>query len=241
MFAWLVVAPVVVYVASYAGRVPGSVLVPPWQDGSWLAAVLDHQRAMLRFHTGLSGHHPYESPPWSWLLLKRPVAYYFDVFDGRYQEVLAVGNPLVWWASLVALVAIALRAVRRRAGVTAEVVALAGFAVTLLPWVVLRGDRSQTFLFYLLPTLPFMCLGLALGLHALGRSLAARAAVAAFLLVAGASFAFFYPVLAALPLPPGQWEMRMLFDDCDAAGRGVSHLPDAETATGDPPSGWCWR
>jgi dolichyl-phosphate-mannose--protein O-mannosyl transferase len=239
--AWLLVAPLAVYLVSYTGRVPGSPLVPPWQEGSWLGAVLDHQAAMLGFHTGLGGHHPYESPPWSWLLLKRPVAYYFDVFEGGYQEILALGNPLVWWPSMGALAFLAIRAVRRRAAGSADVVALLGFAITLLPWVMLRGDRSQVFIFYLLPTVPFMCLALALAVQALGRSLAGRVATVAFLGAALTVFVFFYPILAALPIAPDQWRTRILFDDCATAARGVSTLPDAETASGDPPAGWCWR
>ena len=61
---------------------------------------------MLDFHTALSGDHPYQSPPWSWPLIKRPVAYWFADEGGAYREILAMGNPLVWWPGLVALAAL---------------------------------------------------------------------------------------------------------------------------------------
>ena len=38
-----------------------------------------------------------ESPPWPWIALKRPVAYYFSAEGGSYREILALGNPLAWW------------------------------------------------------------------------------------------------------------------------------------------------
>ncbi|MGH2603238.1 MAG: phospholipid carrier-dependent glycosyltransferase, partial [Dehalococcoidia bacterium] len=70
--------PLAVYFASYIGRMPGELLAAPWAAGSVWRNLYAHQQAMLEFHTTLGGHHPYESPPWSWVLLKRPVAYWFS-------------------------------------------------------------------------------------------------------------------------------------------------------------------
>ena len=96
------VVPVAVYLAAYIGRMPGELIGLPWQEGTVWRGIWDHQQAMLTFHTTLEGSHPYESPPWSWLLLKRPVAYYFDASDG-YREILAIGSPLTWAAGVIGL------------------------------------------------------------------------------------------------------------------------------------------
>ena len=94
--------PVFVYVLTYAGVAEGSLLAAPWREGSWLYDVAHHQVAMARFHAGLDGHHPYESPSWSWFLLKRPVAFWFE--DGSaYTQILSMGNPLAWWPALAAI------------------------------------------------------------------------------------------------------------------------------------------
>ena len=152
--------PVAVYLAAYIGRMPGELIGLPWQEGTVWRGIWDHQQAMLTFHTTLEGSHPYESPPWSWLLLKRPVAYYFSASDD-YREILAIGNPLTWAAGVVGAAG-AGRALgaRRLAGGRPGGGGDRGSVATYLPWLALQGDRSQVFLWYVLPTIPFLYAGL---------------------------------------------------------------------------------
>ena len=93
-FVLLGIVPLLVYVASYTGRMPGELIALPWDPASVWRGIWEHQRAMLDFHTELGGDHPYQSPPWSWPLLQRPVAYWFGDEGGAYREILALGNPL---------------------------------------------------------------------------------------------------------------------------------------------------
>jgi len=232
--------PVVVYLASYTGRVHGDLLALPWREGSAWRVILEHQLAMLRFHTGLAGDHPYESAPWAWLLLKRPVAYSFA--DGAsYREVVAIGNPLTWWPGALALGYVGVRWVRSGASLARpEVVVLAAALSTYLPWLILSGSRSQVFIWYLLPTIPFLYAALGLVAANAWQSLAGRISLA---LAAGAvalSFAFFWPILTASPLAPDAWRTRIWFADCDRPGAPTLTLPDDEINSGPPPSGWCW-
>ena len=171
------VVPVIVYLASYIGRVDGDLIALPWREGSAWRGILEHQLAMLRFHFGLAGDHPYESAPWSWLALKRPVAYSFASSAGAYREMLAIGNPLTWWPGAIALFAAGLRWLRAvpRLG-RPEVVLVAGLS-TYLPWLVLSGSRSQVFIWYLLPTIPFLYGALGLWAALAWRSLAGRIAM----------------------------------------------------------------
>ena len=232
--------PVVVYLASYTGRVHGDLLALPWREGSAWRVILEHQLAMLRFHTGLAGDHPYESAPWAWLLLKRPVAYSFADGTG-YREVVAIGNPLTWWPGALALGYVGVRWVRSGASlVRPEVVVLAAALSTYLPWLILSGSRSQVFIWYLLPTIPFLYAALGLVAANAWQSLAGRISLA---LAAGAvalSFAFFWPILTASPLAPDAWRTRIWFADCDRPGAPTLTLPDDEINSGPPPSGWCW-
>ncbi|MDQ4036503.1 MAG: phospholipid carrier-dependent glycosyltransferase [Chloroflexota bacterium] len=235
------IVPLLVYVASYTGRMPGSLIAPPWEVGSVWRGIWDHQQAMLDFHTTLGGDHPYQSPPWSWPLLRRPVAYWFGDEGGSYREILALGNPLAWWPAILGLAVLAAAWARARwPAHRPEPVILAAAVATYLPWLVLSGDRSQTFLWYFLPTVPF--LGLALG------CLAAQAwavtsgrvvIVTGALLLLG-SFAFYLPVLTALPLDPDAWRARILFTDCQRADGPTQALPDDSSSQGAPPDGWCW-
>ena len=236
------VVPVLVYLASYIGRMPGELIGLPWQEGTVWRGIWDHQQAMLTFHTGLPGNHPYESPPWSWLLLKRPVAYYFAADGGSYREILAMGNPLTWWPAVLALVGLSVawitltRADARHPMATLLVAALA----TYLPWLVLSGDRAQVFLWYILPTLPFLFGSLGVLAAWAWGWWPARVAGGVYAAAVLASFLFFFPILTALPVQADAWRTRTWFTDCARPGAQTLDLPDAEINAGPPPDGWCW-
>jgi dolichyl-phosphate-mannose--protein O-mannosyl transferase len=235
------VVPVLVYLASYIGRVDGDLIALPWREGSVWRGILEHQLAMLRFHLGLAGDHPYESAAWSWLLVKRPVAYSFASSAGAYREVLAIGNPLTWWPGGVALVAVTVRWIRAGARLhRPEIVLVVAALSTYLPWLVLSGSRSQVFVWYLLPTIPFLYGALGLWAALAWSSVPGRIATAVAALALAASFAFFYPVLTAAPLTPDAWRSRIWFTDCSRPGAPTLTVPNDEIDRGPPPRGWCW-
>jgi dolichyl-phosphate-mannose--protein O-mannosyl transferase len=187
-------------------------------------------------------------------LLKRPVVFYLlQTSPGQVREVLATGSPLVWWASIPALIFVAVNRLRRRTQVSAEGPILAGFAFAYLPWLGFGLERSQLFLFYLLPAVPFMCLALGYVATTIGRSVRGRAALGIFLLASIVLFVFYYPVLADRPLPLPAWRQRILFRDCGrpitaplaGSPRGVSATPTIIESKefgrgGRPEAGWCW-
>ena len=230
------IVPLLVYVASYTGRMPGELIALPWVEGSVWRGIWEHQRAMLDFHTALSGDHPYQSPPWSWPLIKRPVAYWFADEGGTYREILAMGNPVAWWPGLLALIGLVVTWWRAGWSVwRPELVILAGALGTYLPWLVLSGDRSQTFIWYLLPTIPFLCLALGFFAALAWERMATRVAMGVYALLIVASFGFYLPLLVALPISPDAWRLHIPFREC--AGQT---LPDDTTSSGKPPPGWCW-
>jgi dolichyl-phosphate-mannose-protein mannosyltransferase len=235
------VVPVAVYLASYTGRMPGTLIGLPWEAGTVWRGIWDHQQAMLEFHTTLGGDHPYQSPPWSWPVLKRPVAYWFGDDAGAYRHILAFGNPITWWPGMLALAALVVT--WTRSGWTLarpEPVVLAAAASTYLPWLVLSGDRSQTFLWYLLPTVPLVCVALGIVAAWAWDSVRGRIVAGVFGVAVLASFAFWLPVLTALPLQPDDWRTRILFRDCERLGAPTLELPDDQISSGPPPAGWCW-
>jgi dolichyl-phosphate-mannose--protein O-mannosyl transferase len=236
------IVPVAVYLAAYIGRMPGEVLGLPWADGTFWRNVWEHQADMLRFHTTLAGHHPYESPPWSWLLLKRPVTLWFSSEADGYREILAVGNPLVWWAGLIALIGSGVSWARAGWGVARPEPVLIGAALAvLLPWLVLSGSRSQTFIWYVLPAIPFLYGAIGLWAARIWQPALGKVAVAAGAAATLAAFVFFFPILTALPMAPDAWRSRIPFADCARPdGEPTLILPNDEINAGPPPIGWCW-
>lgn len=228
-----------VYVASWSGWFLGSARTA--YDHDWavdgahrlphpvevLQGWLHYHAEILNFHTTLISGHPYRSHPIGWLLLARPVSYFYSspkngelgctAASGCAKEVLAIGTPVIWWASIAALVAMLwLWAARRdwRAGTI-----LVGVAAGIVPWMYSDLHRRTEFFFYALPALPFlvlaltMCAGVALGRRKANdvRRIIGATAVGGYLLLVVLNFFYLYPVLAAKVIPYPEWSARMWF------------------------------
>jgi hypothetical protein len=234
----LLVVPLVVYLVAAIGAFDGELLALPWERGSWPRSFLRWQKRILSFGATLEGEYPYIAPAWSWPLLKRPTIYALDVNGGTFRHVLALGNPAIWWPSIAAVAVCAVRWVRRRGG--AEGPILAGIVAGYLWWVPVTASRPFSFIFYMTPALPFMCLALARVAQLLWVRVAGQAVVALGVAAVIALFVFFYPVLTYRPLDADAWTARLWFTDCrPEALVGDPPRPQSERTT-PPPEGWCW-
>jgi dolichyl-phosphate-mannose--protein O-mannosyl transferase len=197
-FVALGVVPVIVYLASYS----------VWfaQHDFSLKGFVQLQQTILNFHETLRARHAYQSSAWQWPFVRRPVAFYYQGTP-KSSEVLDIGNIATWYAALVAggwLVARSVRSWRPERFVAAA------WGVQYLPWLLVA---RPLFFFYMTPIVPFMMIGLAAGLTRMfdaGRL--PRGLVVAFLaLGVGVMLWFFYPILAAVPIPYDLWHSRMWF------------------------------
>ncbi|MFF9623874.1 dolichyl-phosphate-mannose--protein mannosyltransferase [Streptomyces griseosporeus] len=204
-----------------------------WADGrggtwAWIPAPLRGfwQYAVYQFNVGLDTPHRYESNPWSWLVLGRPVLFDYQSpkpgTDGCRaasdcsQAILALGTPLLWWSACCALLYLLYRwALRRdwRAGAV-----LCGVGAGYLPWF-LYQDRT-VFSFYAVVFVPYLCLTVTMAVGALlgppgasqrRRTLGVVAAGTLVLLIAW-NFVYFYPVYTGRTIPYADWHARMWFD-----------------------------
>jgi dolichyl-phosphate-mannose-protein mannosyltransferase len=202
VMGWLGVVSVAVYVLSYARFWSKEAL----DLGGWL----ELQRSMLNYHLGGVGGHPYASSSVGWLLLRRPVTYFFAARGNTVQHIVALGNPLLWWA-FVATLPWLVRAWLRRSDHAADVVLL-GFAATYVPWLLVR---RTSFLYYLTPLVPFLAIGVAWALQRLWRSSLSgalrRGAVVTYLLATFLTAALLLPVWIGLPIVHDHWRCLILF------------------------------
>ena len=199
---------------------------------SALYSLYEYHLQAISFGMGLRTPHPYQSQPWDWLLVTRPVAFFYECYTGpvagpsnycpsRYkgaewsQEVLALGTPAIWWGSMLALLfCLGWWLMHRdwRAGAVLLGV-LAGWG----PWFPLV-TRTK-FYYYALEFEPFLilaivlCLGLILGpatASALRRSTGALI-VGAYLLCVLLMFWYFYSILAGQVIPYHDWLSHMWY------------------------------
>jgi dolichyl-phosphate-mannose--protein O-mannosyl transferase len=196
VIAAFVLVPAIVYLVSYA-----TFFV---QHGPDLRGFLRLQRAMADYGLHFHNQSPDQTAPWTWPFVFRPINYTGGVFfqggisivDGRVRviRVLALGNPIVWWAFLAAVPLVAWRAIATRRGPGALV--LVGYLVVWLPWLVIS---RTAFGYYMLPAVPFMGLAVATAMTALGPRGRAGAA-AALAAAATIAAALYLPLWTAAPM-----------------------------------------
>jgi len=194
-----------------------------------LRSLWHYHQMMYDFHVGdyLAGQtHPYQSHPLGWLVLNRPVGIdaQLDLPPGEggcdaaadstcLRQVLALGNPVLWWGGVAALVASVGYWVLRRDWRFA--VPVLGVAATWLPW--FRYDDRPIFLFYAVALVPFTCIAVALvfgkllGAPETGstRRLVGTAVVVGFVAAELVCFAYFYPIWADSLIPRDAWQNRI--------------------------------
>jgi dolichyl-phosphate-mannose--protein O-mannosyl transferase len=178
-----------------------------------------------RFHETLYSPHSYGSGPWSWLVLGRPVDFYYNG-DSKVcgasacsREVLLIGTPLLWWAFIPMLLWLAWHYISTRDWRAAAI-----WVAFLAGWVVWFQDLKRTmFLFYMAPLVPFLIFGLTLGLGvllgpALQRSNEERAqrrrrwgiaGVSIYLALVVVDFAWMWPVLTGGLITYDVWHAHM--------------------------------
>jgi dolichyl-phosphate-mannose-protein mannosyltransferase len=192
----------------------------PWIPGA-LRSLWHMHAEWLHFHDTLTTPHPWQSGPWSWLVDGRPILLWNPqgLTDAAGNQViryiLMVGTPTLWFAFAPAMIWLAWRLVARRdpAALVPAVAIAAGWGTWFL------SPGRTMFIFYIAPAIPFFVLAVTLVLQdALGppRASALRrqiglGVVSLYVAVVAATFAFFYPVLAGLPLSRSAWLLRMWF------------------------------
>ncbi|MET8365400.1 phospholipid carrier-dependent glycosyltransferase [Micromonospora sp. NPDC005194] len=201
-----------------------------------LVNLFEYHRAAYGFHAQLDDPHKYQSWPWQWLLLGRPVAFHWSG-DGACgaptcaSEILLLGTPLLWWSFLPALVALVWLGIARRDWRAGAI--LLTVAAGLLPWFWFALDGRTMFSFYVAPALPFLVLAVVYVLGALiappggdvgetaalvpgdagyERRLVGSIAAGAYVLLVALCFAYFYPIFVGRLIPYSDWLSRMWLD-----------------------------
>jgi len=207
------------------------------------------QKQILEYHERVPNGpkvHPYCADWYSWILMLRPVAYYYKVEaqggpllstdpavrpgNTVIYDVHAIGNPLLWWLSTLAIVLVFLvltqQLVRwltvqtaegqddRRPVLNATELWLAlflgvNYAANLLPWV--KVTRC-TFLYHYMGASVFATMASAWlvdrWLHSKQPNLRTIGIIAIVLIVL--AFIFWLPIYLGLPLSPLEFRLRML-------------------------------
>lgn len=227
--ASLVLLPAVLYVASYAAWFASYEYTRPGVAACGDAAeVCDatpgeiargwfgEQQEIFRFHRDLEVTHNYRASAFNWPITRRPVVYYYescsedsdepcDVGRGQVEEIIGLGNPVIWWIALPVYPLLLWAAIARRDRVAATIAVF--LFVQYVAWMV---QARPLFFFYALPLVPFVVLTLGwAAVHALQRPGWRWVPVAASG-VALAAFVYWVPIYYGFRISENAWRMRML-------------------------------
>lgn len=196
-FVWLGILPLVVYAATY---IPGYWLAE-YLHPSPLAekGLIGLHQEMFALQSQLKTPHRYMSQWPQWVLNTRGIWYLYEETDGAWRGVLLIGNPLTMLLGLPAVVwCLAAGAIRRDA---VRLAASLGYGLSLGLWLV-APKPVQFYYHYFAPSL-FLLAALALACSDLRRVRYGKWAAWGIPAASVAMFAFFFPILAALPLSGG--------------------------------------
>jgi dolichyl-phosphate-mannose--protein O-mannosyl transferase len=192
-----------------------------------LLNLMHYHSEAYKFHSGLTDRHVYQSWPWQWLLLGRPVAFYWSGNGGCgatscAAEILLLGTPILWWSFLPALGALVWFGIARRDWRAFTIGT--GVVGGLLPWFYYAITDGRTmFSFYVLPALPFLILAVVYALGAImtppgglvtgpartDRQLVGTIVVGLYVLVVALCFAYFHPIFVGQTIAYQSWSARM--------------------------------
>ncbi len=129
--------------------------MPNYWFGFWhgVSDQIVYYKSEWNFQTSLPPYHPQNSPWWSWPLMLRPIRYWrqedFLALPGAdVASIRGIGNPIIWWAVVVAIPLVGLEAVRRRSLPRAFLVL--GYLAYLVVWIPITRYK---FTYYYMPAL----------------------------------------------------------------------------------------
>jgi dolichyl-phosphate-mannose--protein O-mannosyl transferase len=159
--------------------------------------IIASQKHMFEYHKGVTQDHPFKSAWYTWPIMYKPVYYYSAPVkaEGQWGTIVAIGNPLIWWTGLAALIGTAIVSLRRqdRRGLFI----FAGYFSILLPWAV--APRSITFLYHYFGCVPFMILAIVyMASYFMEDNPKVKKYINAYVILSILVFAAFYPAMTGI-------------------------------------------
>ena len=184
-----IIIPAAVYLLSYIPYL----MVP----GMEFSDILNYQKSMYRYHSGLESTHSFQSDWWTWPLMIRPIWYYQgkDLAEGMASTIASFGNPAVWWAAVPAFFAAVRAAWRKNKAMILIVIAVLSLYA---PWILI--SRSA-FIYHFFPMVPFMMLAIVYVIKVWREKGGSMKYIYGYLGLVLILFIMFYPAVSALVVP----------------------------------------
>lgn len=169
-----------------------------------LAQILEWQNQSLSYNLDLKDSHPYGSKWWSWFLLLKPIWLYFKETNGQNIGVDGIGNPLIWWSSIITIPLLIWGTAKKYKN---HLIILVGFLVFLLFW---APFNRVLFYYHAMTSFIFLTLGISLWLEELVvKYPSGKYYVAIYFCLLILLFIYFLPIWVGIPLSSDQFYHRI--------------------------------
>ncbi|MGK7940980.1 MAG: phospholipid carrier-dependent glycosyltransferase [Crocosphaera sp.] len=180
-----------------------------------------HQK-IWSFHQSVGSSsevHPYCSKWYSWLVMARPIAYFYETKNTSSGTIIynvhALGNPILWWFSTVSVLSILLLILLKLSiknyhyDYPIFIFILINYFANLLPWI--KVSRC-TFLYHYMSSYSFALLSIAWVIEQCLKSscLIHRRLGIIILFLITVAFIYWLPIYLGLPLSQKEFNLRML-------------------------------
>ncbi|MAK60704.1 MAG: hypothetical protein CMK09_06970 [Ponticaulis sp.] len=157
---------------------------------------------MIELQTMPLAENTYESDWWSWPLMLEPIWYEFlDTPDEKHRAILYLGNPVIYWGGLLALVACLVESLRRQIALPFRIA-----FVFLMSWLAFAIIPKQIgFLFYYHGSAIIMCFVVTACVSLVPKGKLRRGAYWSVLTASAIAYLYFLPVVYATKMPQHQW------------------------------------
>ena len=159
------------------------------------ARLIPYQLDMYHQQTQVLPPHTYQSAWYSWPLDLRPIWYLYEPVDGAQRGILMIGNPVVMWGGLVAVLACLWGWARHRSTALGVIAWL--WIASVAMWAIIPKSIGFFYYYYLSSIWLAIAIAAALDRFARGRL---RYLDEAAVTLAAMLFVHFYPILAATAL-----------------------------------------
>lgn len=196
---FFLIIPGIIYFASYT-----SIMLVP---GNGVKEFINNQTYMYNFHNDLDIKHSYSSPWWAWPIMVKPIWFYGSkalAAENLTSSIICMGNPLIWWFSIPALITGIVLAIKRKDRYM--IVPIFGALFQYIPWMVVR---RMAFIYHYFSVMPFLIIIMVYLIKIFyGHGRTARKLVYIYLILTAFMFVMFYPILSGVIVP--KWYASLL-------------------------------
>ena len=189
---FFILIPGLIYLLSYIPYMPSKGDMSLWE------IMIENQKSMYNYHSGLDATHSFGSPWYTWLVDYRPIWYYSGsgagLAAGMDSTIMSMGNPAIWWVGLICVIPCLYFAFKRRE--KAMMLVFIAYAMQLFPWILVT---RVCFIYHYFTAIPFLIFMIVYVIKVLLEDkVISKYVVIGYLAVVLLLFILFYPALTGM-------------------------------------------